>query len=246
MKVVLLGATKGIGRSIARMLAERGDTIFLLGHEPPELEKSASDLEQRAGGKITVKHAFCNLEEPGSFAASLEEADRALDGFDTVVVTAALFATQDKLEADTEFARRLLTANFANTVTFCEHARKRLLARGGGTLCVFSSVAGERGRKPVVIYGASKAGVSAYLEGLDHKYHSQGLRVICIKPGFVKTSMTEGLPVPPFASEPEAVARDVVHALQRGTPVVYTPRIWALIMLVIRFLPRFVMRKIGF
>src|SRR4051812_10483813 len=106
MKVVLLGATKGIGRSIARMLAERGDTIFLLGHEPPELDKSASDLEQRAGGKITVKHAYCNLEEPTSFAASLEEADRALDGFDTVVVTAALFATQDKLEADTEFARR--------------------------------------------------------------------------------------------------------------------------------------------
>src|SRR4051812_33423218 len=104
MKAVLLGATKGIGRSIARALAERGDTLFLLGHELPELEKSARDLEQRAAGKITVGHAFCNLEDPASFEASIDEADRVLGGFDTVIVTAALFATQEKLEADTEFA----------------------------------------------------------------------------------------------------------------------------------------------
>lgn len=246
MKAVLLGATKGIGRSIGRLLAERGDSMFLLGHEPPELEKSASDFEQRGGDKNKVGHAFCNLEDASGFEAALQQADTALGGFDTVIVTAALFATQDKLEADTEFARRLLVANFANTVVFCEHVRKRLLARGGGTLCVFSSVAGERGRKPVVLYGASKAGLSAYLEGLDHKHRAEGLRTICIKPGFVKTSMTEGLKPPPFASEPEAVARDVVAALQSGTPVVYTPRIWALIMLVIRSLPRFIMRRIGF
>ena len=163
-----------------------------------------------------------------------------------MIVTAALFATQDQLENDTELARRLLTVNFANTVVFCELARKRLIAHGGGTLCVFSSVAGERGRKPVVLYGASKAGLSAYLEGLDHKFYEQGLRVITVKPGFVKTSMTSGLKPPPFAGEPEQVARDVLRAIERGRPVVYTPRIWALVMLVIRWLPRFVMRKIGF
>ena len=58
------------------------------------------------------------------------------------------------------------------------------------TLCVFSSVAGERGRKPVIIYGAAKAGLTRYLEGLDHKHRADGLRVITVKPGFVKTSMT--------------------------------------------------------
>ena len=129
---------------------------------------------------------------------------------------------------------------------FCEAARKRLLARGGGTLCAFSSVAGDRGRKPVGLYGASKAGLSHYLESLDHKFHDQGLRVVCVKPGFVKTGMTAGLKPPPFAGEPDQVAAQVLAALQRGTPLVYAPSLWRLIMLVIRHLPRFVMRKIGF
>jgi decaprenylphospho-beta-D-erythro-pentofuranosid-2-ulose 2-reductase len=246
VKAVILGATKGIGRAVVRRLAERGDALFLLGRDGDDLARSASDAEQRAGGKLKVGTAVCDLEDPGGFAAALSAADTALGGFDTVIVTAALFGTQDRLEADIAFTQRLLTVNFANTVVFCEHARKILLSRGGGTLCVVSSVAGERGRKPVVLYGASKAGLSAYLEGLDHKFRAQGLRTVCVKPGFVKTSMTEGLKPPPFAGEPEQVAQDIVAAIERGKPVLYTPRMWALVMLVIRWLPRFVMRKIGF
>jgi decaprenylphospho-beta-D-erythro-pentofuranosid-2-ulose 2-reductase len=246
VKAVMLGATKGIGRALARLLVERGHQVFLLGRDREDLERSARDLEQRAGGKINVGTAACDLEDASTFAGALAAAQRALPDFDAVIVTAGLFASQDKLEADLELSRRLLTVNFAHTVVFCEHARTLLLARGGGTLCVVSSVAGERGRKPVVLYGASKAGLSAYLEGLDHKFRARGLKTICIKPGFVKTSMTEGLKPPPFAGEPEQVARDILGAMQAGTPVRYTPRMWALVMWVIRSLPRFVMRKIGF
>lgn len=245
MKVAFLGATKGIGRALARQMAARGDALALLGRRREDLERSARDLELRAGrGSVAV--ALCDLERPESFAPALDAAEQALGGLDAVVVTAGAFATQDVLEADAEAARRLLTVDFANTVAFCEDARKRLLARGGGTLCVFSSVAGERGRKPVILYGASKAGLTRYLEGLDHKFRSQGLRTVCVKPGFVKTSMTEGLTPPPFAGEPEQVARIALRAIDRGTPVVYAPPIWGLIMLVIRNLPRFVMRRIGF
>lgn len=246
MKAVVLGGTKGIGRAIARALAERGDRIHLLGRDLDDLARSAADLEQRAGAKARPTTGLCDLEKPETFFAALEEADRVLEGLDTVIVTAGLFASQTELENDLEFTRRMLTVNFANTVVFCEHARRKLMSHGGGTLCVVSSVAGERGRKPVVLYGASKAGLSAYLEGLDHKWHAEGLRVVTVKPGFVKTSMTAGLKPPPFAGEPEQVARDVVHALVRGTPVLYTPRIWALVMFVIRMLPRLIMRKLNF
>jgi decaprenylphospho-beta-D-erythro-pentofuranosid-2-ulose 2-reductase len=254
-KVVFLGATKGMGRALARRMAARGDRLFLLGRDLEDLGHSARDLDARAGASPAagggaapgaVGVALCDLERPETFAPALAAAEAALGGFDTVVVTGGMFATQQRLEDDPGLARRLLTVDFANTVVFCEEARRRLLARGGGTLCVFSSVAGERGRKPVILYGAAKAGLTHYLEGLDHKFRAQGLATICVKPGFVRTGMTEGLPAPPFASEPDAVAALVCRAIDRGRPVVYVPGIWALIMLVIRALPRSVMRRIGF
>jgi len=245
VKAVLLGATKGIGRALARLLAARGEQLFVLGRDGEDLERSARDLEVR-GARGKVGTSRCDLNEPASFEPALQAAEAALSGFDTVVITGARFATQDALEADAQLLQKMLDANFTGTLLLCEAARKRLLAKGGGTLCVFSSVAGERGRKPVVLYGATKAGLSAYLEALDHKYRAAGLRTVCVKPGFVKTSMTEGLKPPPFAGEPEQVAKIALRAIDRGTPVVYAPPMWALVMLVIRSLPRFVMRKVGF
>jgi decaprenylphospho-beta-D-erythro-pentofuranosid-2-ulose 2-reductase len=246
MKAIVFGGTTGMGRAVARRLVERGDTVFLLGIGEDELARSAADLKARHPAGAEIGFAICDLEQPAGFAAALDAADSALGGFEAVVVTAALFATQEALEADIELTRRLVTMDFANTVVFCEHARKRLLARGGGHLVVFSSVAGDRGRKPVVIYGSAKAGLSLYLEGLDHKFHAAGLAVLCVKPGFVKTGMTAGLKPPPFAGEPEQVAKAVVRAMDQKKPVLYAPGMWALVMLVIRWLPRFVMRKIGF
>lgn len=246
MKAVVLGGTAGMGRAIAQRLAERGDAVFLLGRDGAELERSAADLEARNPKRLSVGHAVCDLEAPDGFAPALDAADAALGGFDAVIVTAAMFASQEALEADIELTRRLVTVNYANTLVFCEHARKRLLSRGGGWLTVFSSVAGDRGRKPVAIYGSSKGGLAVYLEALDHKFNASGLSVLCVKPGFVKTGMTAGLKPPPFAGEPDKVARDVVRAMDKRKALIYTPGIWALVMLVIRSLPRFVMRKIGF
>jgi decaprenylphospho-beta-D-erythro-pentofuranosid-2-ulose 2-reductase len=247
LRAVILGATKGMGRALARRMAERGDTLALLGRDAADLERSARDLEVRGGSATgSVKTAHCDLEDPASFGPALQSAETALGGLDAVIVTAGVFGTQEQLEADSALLARLLRVNFGHTVLFCEEARKRLLSRGGGTLCVFSSVAGERGRKPVVLYGASKAGLSRYLEGLDHRYHGRGLRVVCVKPGFVRTGMTAGLPEPPFAGDPDDVARAVVAALDRGTPVVYAPGIWRWVMQVIRLLPRGAMRRVGF
>ena len=246
MKAVVFGGTAGIGRAIAQRLAARGDAVFLLGRDAASLERSAADLTSRHPAQARSAWTHCDLEDPSGFAAALDAADNALGGFDAVIVTAGMFATQTQLETDIELTRRLTTANFGNTVTFCEHVRTRLLKRGGGWLTVLSSVAGDRGRKPVAIYGASKSGLSTYLEALDHKYRASGLWVLCVKPGFVKTGMTAGLKTPPFAGEASGVARDIVSAMDRKRPLIYTPGIWRFVMLVIKYLPRAIMRRIDF
>ena len=245
MKGVLLGATRGMGRALARELARRGARLFLLGRDPEELARSAADLEIR-GAPTPVGHARCDLLDEATFAPALARAEVALDGLDLVVVTAGLFASQETLEADPELRRRLLLANFTHTIQLCEEARRRLLARGGGTLCVFSSVAGERGRSPVVLYGACKAGLSRYLEGLDHRHRLRGLRVLCVKPGFVRTSMTDGLEPPPFAATPEQVAAQVARAIERGKVELYAPPVWRPLMFAVRHLPRALMRRARF
>ena len=246
MNVIVFGATRGIGRAVARALVERGDRVCLLGRNPEELDRSAKDLQCRGNLEVQPVTIECDLTRPEMFASALDLAGQALGKVDAVVVTAATFSTQELFEQDVDLAQQNMTVNFVNTVMFCEHVRKRLVSSGGGTLCVVSSVAGDRGRSPVVIYGAAKAGLTAYLEALDQRYFRYGLRAICIKPGFVRTAMTSGLRVPPFAGTATRVARDIVRAIDRGRTVVYTPAIWKWIMVIVRLLPRALMRRSSF
>jgi NAD(P)-dependent dehydrogenase (short-subunit alcohol dehydrogenase family) len=245
VNAALFTATRGIGRALARLLAARGDRIALLGRDALELERSARDLEAR-GANGAVPTVACDLGEPAGFGAALDAAAAALGRLELVVVTAAVFASQEELERDPELCRRLLELDFTNTIVFCEQARARLIAAGGGTLCVFSSVAGDRARSPVALYGAAKAGLDHYLDGLDLRHRDAGLRTVVVKPGFVHTGMTEGLRAPPFASQPEPVARAALRGILRGRRVVYAPPIWRGVMTAVRALPRPILRRSAF
>ena len=246
-RVAIVGGTKGIGRAVARLLAARGDRVALLGRHAADLDASAGDLAARApAGSPPPATAILDLDRSETFDAALDAAAAQLGGLDTVVVTAGAFGTQDALEADAAARARVLTTNFTQTIQLCEAARVRLIAAGGGTLCVLGSVAGDRARKPVVLYGATKAGLAYYMEGIDLRHRDAGLRAVLVKPGFVRTGMTAGLPEPPFAANPEDVAPAIVKAIDRGTPQIYVPAIWRLVMLVIRWLPGAVMRRVKF
>jgi short-subunit dehydrogenase len=245
VKVAIVGATRGMGRALARRLAERGDALFLLGRDPAELALSAQDLEAR-GAAGAVGHAHLDLGQPDGFPGALDAADRALARVDALVVTGGLFARQEELAADSGRLAALLHANSTGTVLLSQQTAERLAARRGGLISAFASVAGDRARRSNYLYGASKAGLAVFLDGLDLAYRERGVRVLCVKPGFVRTGMTAGLPVPPFAGEPDAVARQVVAALSDGPPQGYAPGQWRAIMLVIRALPRAVLRRAQF
>lgn len=244
MNVLILGATRGMGRALARKYAARGAALALLGRDAEDLQRTASDLVAR-GASAAVQIA-CDLEKPETILPALHAGSAALGKVDVIVSTAGIYAAQESLEASPDLTEKLLRVNVTATIRFCEAAREVLAAQGGGTLCVFSSVAGDRGRKPVAIYGASKAALSHYLESIGYRDFDRGIKVVCVKPGFVHTDMTAGLKPPPFAGQPDAVADVVLRAIDRGTPVVYAPRIWWLVMKLVKSLPRAFMRRAKF
>ncbi len=146
VKAVVVGATRGMGRALARALAERGDALWLLGREASaELAASARDLEARGARGRRWRRPRSTSRVPAGFADALDAADRGLGGFDTLVVTGGLFGRQEDLAVDPVRLERLLHVNFTGTVVLCQMVAERLAARGGGTICAFSSVAGRPG-----------------------------------------------------------------------------------------------------
>lgn len=246
-RVAFVGATQGIGRAVARACAERGDTILLLGRDQNDLERSAEDLRVR--GASRVETWVWDLAESTNPQERLATCFRTHFRPNIMVISAADFFRQVDLEDDPEAyerTERLLELNFVRTVLFVEAVRKDFLRHGGGTICVFGSVAGDLPRKPAYLYGATKAGLGHYLEGLDLRYRGDGLRVVLIKPGFIRTRMTVDAAPPPFASDPEQVVGPILRAIDRGRPVVYVPAVWGWILAVLRLLPRFVRRRLEF
>ena len=116
--------------------------------------------------------------------------------------------------------------------------------RRSGFIVGISSVAGDRGRKSNYIYGSAKAGFSAYLSGLRNRLHSVHVQVLTVKPGFVRTKMTEGMDLPErLTAQPEEVAKDIFKAQQRGRDVLYAKGMWRWIMLVIKTIPEWLFKR---
>jgi decaprenylphospho-beta-D-erythro-pentofuranosid-2-ulose 2-reductase len=135
--------------------------------------------------------------------------------------------------------------NGSSVVALLTLLANRFEQQRAGMLAVITSVAGDRGRPSNYVYGSAKAQVSVFCEGLRARLFKAGVSLTDIRPGFVATAMTRGLPLPgPLVASPEAVARRIVAGVERRKDVLYTPAFWALIMLVIRCIPRFVFKRL--
>ena len=114
----------------------------------------------------------------------------ALGDIDLVLVAAGILGDQARAEADVEHAVDILTINLVGVAAAMLPAAERLRTQGHGTIVVFSSVAGLRGRRANYVYGASKAGLDALAEGVQSSLAGSGAKLLVVRPGFVRTKMT--------------------------------------------------------
>jgi decaprenylphospho-beta-D-erythro-pentofuranosid-2-ulose 2-reductase len=242
-RILVLGATSGIAEACCRLWADRGDSLYLVARNSDKLGAVSADMHTR--GAASVDSAVANLDDTAGHPELLAHAINSLGGLDVAFL--ALGVLGDQIEAERSFvsAGQILHTNYTAPVSLLTWLANYCAQRHSGTLAVLSSVAGERGRKSNYIYGSSKAGLTAFVDGLRNRIDREGVRVMTIKPGPVKTSMTDGMKGSGKFADVDAVAATLVKAIDKGTDVVYVPGIWRVIMAVIRAIPERFFKKLN-
>ncbi len=237
---LILGAKSDIARAIAHLWAQNGYHLYLAGRKAAsEIAPDVQDVSIRYG--ITAKALEFDAlayETHDAFYAALEPKP------DVVICVLGYMPDQKESEKDPSLARAVMATNYVGCANILGIAANDMEARKSGSIIGISSVAGERGRASNYLYGSAKAGFTAFLSGLRNRMALVGLHVMTVKPGFVYTKMTEGLPLPaPLTASPEKVAQDVFKAWKKKKNVLYTKWMWRWIMAIIRSIPEWKFKK---
>jgi decaprenylphospho-beta-D-erythro-pentofuranosid-2-ulose 2-reductase len=242
--VLIVGATSGIGRALARGLAGEGYDVMLAGRQLDELDPVATDLQIRYGIK-----AECREFEALAFESHADFFEECVEFFagdlHGMLLCHGSMPEQEDAARDFALTSRMIDINYTASVSLLNRAANHLEERGRGWICAVTSVAGDRGRPGNYLYGSTKAAVSTVLSGMRARLAKSGVAVVDVRPGFVDTSLTWGREGMFLVASPERVARDVLRGIRRNRGVVYTPFFWAGIMAIIRSIPDFVFRRLS-
>ncbi|MDB5289925.1 MAG: short-chain dehydrogenase [Phycisphaerales bacterium] len=240
--VLIVGASSGIGRAVARRWAASGSDVLLAGRDVEDMERSAADLRLRYGRRVEVV-PFDALDFDSHESFWRDCLDRTGGDLAGVVMLHGWMPAQADAQNDFTLARKAIDTNYTSAVSLLTLAANDFEKKKRGFLCVFSSVAGDRGRQSNYAYGSAKAALTAFLQGLRNRLFKSGVSVVTVKPGFVDTAMTWGLPGLFLVASPEKVANDVFVAVGKRRAEIYTPFFWRYIMLIIKSVPEFVFKR---
>jgi decaprenylphospho-beta-D-erythro-pentofuranosid-2-ulose 2-reductase len=242
--VLVLGGTSEIALATVRRLARDRCRTVVLAVRDPDAGATAAD-ELRAAGVTDVHVLAFDAADPTGHAAVIDEAVALAGDLDAVLLAFGVLGDQATFDADPVAAAEAVNVNFTGAVSSSLAAADRLRTQGHGTLVVLSSVAGERVRAENFVYGATKAGLDGFAQGLGDALQGTGARVMVVRPGFVHTRMTEGRDPAPFSTTPDKVADDIATGLAKGAEIVWSPPILRLMFSTLRHLPRPVWRKVA-
>ncbi|XOB61314.1 SDR family oxidoreductase [Campylobacterota bacterium DY0563] len=239
--ILILGAKSDIGKSLARTYSKNGYDVYLAGRDIEELSEFSNDLKIRYEVNISLKEFdITDFSSHHDFYNSLDIKPLG------VIVVAGFMAEQSECEKDWEKSLNTINVNYTGVVSILNIISNDMGKNRNGFIVGVSSVAGDRGRKANYIYGSSKAAFSTYLSGLRNRLYESKVQVLTVKPGFVNTKMTQGMDLPEkLTSEPEEVAEDIFKAQQKGKNILYTKRIWLLIMFIIKHIPETIFKRLS-
>lgn len=237
--ILILGATSDIGQAVARQFAYKQFNVHLASRDPSKLAALQTDLTIRY--KIQCfAHSFDAVD-----FASHKLFYHTLEPTPDIVVCVFGYMNENELViTDLEETLKTINTNYTGAVSILNVIAADYALKRKGCIVGISSVAGERGRQSNYIYGSAKAGFTAYLSGLRNKFYHEGVHVISVLPGFVRTKMTEHLNLPaPLTAQPEDVALSIYIAVQRKKNVIYVKWFWRWIMCIIKLIPEPIFKR---
>ncbi|HEX3783530.1 MAG TPA: decaprenylphospho-beta-D-erythro-pentofuranosid-2-ulose 2-reductase [Pseudonocardiaceae bacterium] len=239
--ILLLGGTSDIGLAVAeRFAANASLRIVLAGRLSDRLTEAAERLRDKG---CAVNVLEFDARRPQTHAEVVDKAFADGD-IDVTVVAFGILGDPERAWTDIEAAREMAEVNYVAPVTVGVALANRLKAQGHGSLVALSSVAGERVRRSNFVYGSTKAGLDGFYTGLTEALRPSGVHVSVVRPGFVRSKMTEGLKAAPLSQTPQQVAEIVVDAVRNKRELVWSPGLWRFVMSALRHLPRPVFRRL--
>ena len=241
--LLVIGATSDIARATALVFAREGWDVILSGRDTAALEADVADIALRSHQRGTISARRLDILETGTFDPFLDSLDSLPD---VVLCAVGLLGDQARAQADPDHARLIMRTNYEGPALLLGQIAERFVARGSGTIIGISSVAGDRGRASNYVYGSAKAGFSAFLSGLRNRCFKAGVHVMTVKPGFVRTRMTQEMDLPgPVTAEPQEVAKRIYRATTAGSNVVFSQPVWRAIMTIITAIPEPVFKRLS-
>lgn len=235
--VLVLGATSAIATAYCRLRAESGASLVLVARNAAHLDAIADDL--RARGVVRVVAIISDLAEMTNCQERLAGFCQVVGMPDEILIAYGQLDNRESGEMEVDEVRQLIDVNFTSAALWLQAAAKLLSGNTSRTLIVIGSVAGDRGRRSNYVYGAAKAAIDTFAEGLAHRLHGSNLHVLTVKPGFVDTPMTAHLDRSGLLwAQPEQIAASIDKAVRRRRRELYAPWFWRPIMLIIRAVPR--------
>ncbi|MBB3662506.1 MULTISPECIES: decaprenylphospho-beta-D-erythro-pentofuranosid-2-ulose 2-reductase [Prauserella salsuginis group] len=239
--LLLLGGTSDIALAIAeKYLAQRPLRVVLAARQSPRLDEAAQRLRTAGAEVETVDF---DATDTDSHPLVIDKAFSGGD-IDVTVVAFGLLGDAEEAWQDHAQAVEMATVNYTAPVSVGVALAERLKQQGHGSVIALSSVAGERVRRSNFVYGSTKAGFDGFYLGLGEALAPYGVRVTVVRPGQVRTKMTEGMDKAPLEQTAESVADIAVDAARRGKDLVWAPGTFRWVMSALRHVPRPIFRKL--
>ncbi len=238
--LLLLGAKSDMATALARKYAGEGYDIQLAARDAGRLLTLQLDLSIRYGINCSL-HEFdaADINTHKNFLLTLPQLP------DLTICVFGYLGDQTLAESDWMECNRIIQVNYTGALSVLNIIANASIEAKKGAIVGISSVAGDRGRQSNYFYGSAKAGFTTYLSGLRNRLFQYGIHVMTVKPGFVYTRMTEGMPLPrPLTATPEQVADRIFAAMKKKKNTIYVKWFWRWIMLVIKIIPEPVFKKL--